>query len=215
MSTSGTTAPTWALRAHQVTDWVLWIMAVNLAWLAFTLLGGVVFGVAPATIAAAVLTRRRLAGDGFRFVSEFSSTWRREFLRANLVLLPVFAVAVLLGVNLASFARLGMHLPAILSGVAFTIVAVVALVLVPLYAHYDLPLRRYATTALRFAVANPAAALLLAVTTVLIVGVTTVLPGLLPFVTVGAVLVSDTALGLAFFRTNDRRVLERGDPPDR
>ncbi|HWV50433.1 MAG TPA: DUF624 domain-containing protein, partial [Microbacterium sp.] len=63
--TTNTAAPGWALHVHAAFEWLWWVATVNLLWLVFTLAGGIVLGIAPASVAAAELTRRRLRGDGF------------------------------------------------------------------------------------------------------------------------------------------------------
>jgi len=197
----------WAVRLHGAFEWVLWTATVNVLWYVFTLAGGVILGTAPASAAAAEVTRRRLRGDGFSALPAFAAAWRREFVRANLVIAPVHVVLGLLAV--ACFGRFS---PDAAGGawstaalVAFAITAVCAAILAPLYVHYDLPSRAYLRTTLRWMLGNPAHVGLLVATGALIGVASGLLPGIIPFFTLGAWITVSTALGIAFFDANERR----------
>ncbi|MGN8027436.1 DUF624 domain-containing protein [Microbacterium sp. 22242] len=201
----------WALRAQSLCDWVLFTALINLFWLIFTVAGLVVLGAAPATVAAVTVTRRRLRGDVVHVWREFPAVWTAEFVRGNLVLGPPMAVAGLLAASTAAFSRmgaagsLGTVVCAIGGGFAFLLSGVLA----PLYAHYELPLWRYLVTASRWLLGNLVHALLLVVAAAVVAIATFLLPGLLPFFTVGVWLVVSTALCIGFFHLNERRLDER------
>lgn len=199
----------WAVGAYHACDLICWIAVLNLLWVGFTLLGGVVLGAGPASVAAHALARRRIRGEHFSAVQAFWRVWRAEFVRANALLLPAGAVAVLLWLNWLRFGAADTPGDAALAGLVLVAAALTAAwyaVLVPLYVHYDLPLRSYPGVASRFVLANPAAAALLLVVAVGIGGVTTAVPGLLPFLGIGAWIHLDTALCLSLFHRNDERV---------
>lgn len=199
----------WAIRAFHLCDGVVWIAKLNLLWLAFTVLGGVVLGAAPATVAAHTLARRRLRGQGGAAVGAFASVWRSQFVPANVLLLPVALLAGLLGVNWLTFGAAPGAVAAIVAGlvlVASGLLAATAALLVPLYVHYDLPLRSYPVMASRFLLGNPVAGLLLLVSAVGIAAITTFVPALALFFSIGAWIHLDTALCLSFFAANDTRV---------
>ncbi|MGY1550647.1 YesL family protein [Microbacterium sp. A588] len=200
----------WASRAHAACDWLFWVMTVNLLWYVFTLAGGILLGAAPATVAATELTRRRLRGEGFPAIRTFAQAWSREFWRANAVLAPVLIVGTILAVNAIGFAGAGTLAEAsgILTLVALTLAFALLAVLVPLYVHYDLPLRAYVLTASRWMLRNLAHVLLLVLAAVVVVTASLILPGIIPFLSLGAWLTIDTALCLAFFAANDRQLAE-------
>jgi uncharacterized membrane protein YesL len=206
------TAGGWALAAYHACDLVCWVAALNLLWIAGTLLGGVVLGAAPATVAAHTLARRRIRGEGVPAVRAFWRVWRAEFGRANVLLLPAGAVGGLLWLNWLHFGTADGAAGTVVAG-AVLLAAVLTLawcaVLVPLYVHYDLPLPAYPVVASRFVLANPAPAALLLAVAAGLGAVTAAVPGLLPFLTVGAWVHLDTALCLSFFHRNDER---RGSP---
>ncbi|MBD7957681.1 DUF624 domain-containing protein [Microbacterium sp. Sa4CUA7] len=201
-------AGTWALRVHAACDWVMWTMTVNALVIASALAGGIVLGTAPAVVTATALTRRRLRGEAFPVIRTFAGTWRDEFWRANAVVGPPLAVTALLTLQVAGSASGGTLGTA--SGVALCVAAVLAFlvtaVVTPLYTHYDLPLRAYLPTASRWMLRNAAPVLLLAVAAAGVIGISALIPGLVPFVSVGAWLTISTALAIGLFTANDRLV---------
>lgn len=207
---NGTVSGSWALRAHAACDWIFWVMTVNVLWYVFTLAGGIVVGAAPASIAAAELTRRRLRGEVFPAVRTFAAAWRREFWRANAVLAPVLFIGAILTINAIGFAGAGTltQAPGILTLVALVLAFALLAVVIPLYAHYDLPLSGYVLTASRWMLRNLAHVLLLVLAGVVVVTASLILPGIIPFLSLGAWLTIDTALCLAFFAANDRQLAE-------
>ncbi|NHI17340.1 YesL family protein [Microbacterium excoecariae] len=206
---SATHGPTWALRAHAASEWVLWVVTINALWWVFTLAGLGLFGAAPATFAAAELTRRQLRGERTRPVREFASAWRREFLRANALLGPFLVAAALLIGNVLALGPGPLRVAAIAAG---ALVTIVVHALVPLYACYDLRLGSYVPTAMRWAARNLAHVLVLLAVSALIVGASAAVPGLIPFVSMGAIVVANAALGSAFFAANERALAERTSP---
>lgn len=196
---------TWALRLHAACDWVLWALTMNLLWIGFTLAGGIVLGASPAAVAATDLTRRRLRGELFPTLRGFAVVWRREFVRANAVVGPALLVATLLSVRAVSLILSGVVDAAsvvVIAAAAFA-VALTA-VLVPLYAHYDLPPRRYVLVASQWLLRNLAHGVVLLATGVLIATASATVPGLIPFLSIGAWLCVSTALCIAFFIANDK-----------
>jgi uncharacterized membrane protein YesL len=208
--TSGRRGP-WALAAYHACDLICSIAALNLLWIGFTLLGGGLLGAAPATVAAHTLARRRIRGEAVPAVPEFWRVWRAEFVRANVLLLPAGVVGGLLWLNWLRFGAAEDAAATAVAGALLLAAAITAAwyaVLVPLYVHYDLPLRAYAVTASRFVLANPGPAALLLVVAAGIAAVTAVVPGLLPFLSVGVWVHLDMALCLSFFHRNDELVTD-------
>ncbi len=70
--------------AYEFSAWVIRLVFANLLWVAFTLLGLVVAGLFPATVALLTVLDRRVAGDyGVPTFTLFYRTYRAQFVRAN------------------------------------------------------------------------------------------------------------------------------------
>ena len=205
------TARAWSIRLHEAADEVLWAAKLNLLWTIFTLAGGVVLGVGPATVAVYILARRHASGEVFRAWPAFAAAYRREFGRGSALVLPLAGAAVLLVTNYFYFASLG---PAATSLRLITLAALVGLAaiaayLLPMAVHYDLPTRAYLRKASLFALTRPApSALLLLVLTATGYAVVTY-----PFLAVAAVggwIQLDTWLCLRLFAENEAHLRAKG-----
>ena len=192
-------------RLYDAAETLMWLAGLNLLIIGFTLLGVVVVGLAPALVAAASVSRARVRGDAQPLLRTFAGVWRQELLRANAVLAPFAAIGLLLGANLWAFAPGGGPLVAALWA-GLVVVSLSSTFALTLYVHYDLPLRRYAATAVRYLLHDLPAAALVAVVTVLAVLATLFLPGLAPVLTVAAWIHAVTAICLSCYERNDRLI---------
>lgn len=200
-------------RLWDAAELLMWVAGLNLAILVFTMLGAVVLGLAPALVAAATVSRARLRGDAQPLFRTFARTWWQELVGANLLLAPFALAAALLAVNLAAFAGGGGPL-VIAMWVALALVALATTFAVTMYVHYDLPRRRYATTAVRYLLHDlPATALVVAVTAVAAV-VTGFVPGLLAVVSIGGWCYAVCGICLSCYARNDRLVAAASTPDE-
>jgi len=78
-------------------QWVSRMAWLNIIWFILTLSGGVIFGIAPATVAVCTLLRRYLNGAGKIKLSESWDEYKKVFVRSNQVFwvisLPAFSLA--------------------------------------------------------------------------------------------------------------------------
>ncbi|SDL01896.1 YesL family protein [Nonomuraea jiangxiensis] len=182
-------------------------------WILFTLAGGVVLGLGPATVAAYTLARRHARNETFQAWREFWTVYRREFVRASLLVLPAAAVAVVLVGNYLYFSALGPDMGAlrIATFVALLLLAAVGAYVGPLHAHYDLPLWAYWPKASQLALLRPASTVLLLLPLSAIVYATSAAPVLAPVISFGAWIHLNTWLCLRFFQENEARLHSKGD----
>jgi uncharacterized membrane protein YesL len=210
------TSEGWASRLHGAFATIAWCCALNLLWIAFTLLGGVVLGIGPATVAACVLTRRRMRGESIQ-IRDFAAVWRRELIRGSLVILPVVVLPIVLLSNYAYFSSLGPTATAPrLSTLGAFVVAVGAGAYVgPMYAHYNAPLWSYPVRAVRFALARPASTVVLLFVFAVLAFASAAMPILLGTVSIGAWLHTSTWLCVRFFTENEDRLASAAQPAER
>lgn len=204
----------WTARLHGATSTVAWCGALNALWLVFTLLGGVVLGIGPATVAACILARRRALGESIQ-ARGFAVIWWRELLRGSVVMLPVIVIILALWSNYSFFSALGPDAtaPRLVTLIACVLAIAVGSYVGPLYAHYQLPLWSYLYHASRVALARPASTVLLLAVFAAVAFVTAAMPVLLLFVSVGAWLHTSTWLCVRFFEENERRLAEPEHEP--
>ncbi|WP_049568027.1 YesL family protein [Nonomuraea sp. SBT364] len=205
--------PFLSTRIYTACSEVVWMAQLNLLWIVFTLAGGVVFGIGPATLAAYALARRHAQGESIQAWAEFRDAYRREFARGSLLVLPVAVLAVVLVGNYLYFLTLGPDLGVwrLATFVALLVLAGVGTFLGPLYAHYDLPIRGYIPKASLLALTRPASTVLLLFALWAIVYVTMTLPVLAPVISIGAWIHINTWLCLRFFQENEARLHSKGN----
>jgi uncharacterized membrane protein YesL len=200
---------TFSARAYSFFDTLLWIACLNLLWIAFTVLGLGVIGAGPATASAQILVRKRARGDAAPLLPEFAAGYFRNFGRANLLALPVMAVAVALAMNWNYFSA-GAGLFSQLMGVGIFVAAIflagATCYVFPMYARYELPLAQYLLMSSRFAVRHMAGTVILLFVSAAVVYASGALPGLIPFFSIGAWLFVTGWLCDRFFAANDDSV---------
>lgn len=203
--------PAMSMKVQAACSEVFWAARLNLLWIVFTLLGGVLLGLGPATVAAYTLARRHVRGESIHEWTEFWNVYRREFVRASLLVLPVAVVATVLIGNLHLFPGPDALPLRIATYAALFVLAGAAAYLGPLYAHYDLPLRAYIPKASLLALTRPASSVLLLFALSAIVYVTATLPVLAPLLSFGAWITLNTWLCQRFFDENEARLHSKGN----
>lgn len=184
------------IRLYAAFDEVWWAARLNLLWILGTLAGGVVLGLGPATVSAYTLARRHAMGESFSPWSAFVTTYRREFVRGSVLVLPLAAAGlILLATNV----------------VALLLLAMIAAYLLPMYVHFDLRGRAYLPKASLFALTRPASSIVLLFALAAVAYAVAVLPFLAPTLAVGAWIQLNTWLCLRFFAENEARLLAKGN----
>ncbi|WP_142303574.1 YesL family protein [Evansella halocellulosilytica] len=132
---------------YQACDWVMKLAYMNFLWAIFTLAGGIVFGFFPATVAMFSLLRLMLQKKSHPPIFQhFLSTFKKEFLRANVINVIFITVGAIITVNFFLIQQLqGLLLTISLIGAAIGLFIFVTIILFifPVYVHYDLKFTDY------------------------------------------------------------------------
>ncbi|SHM67906.1 YesL family protein [Gracilibacillus kekensis] len=82
------------------TEWITRFAYVNILWMAFTIVGLGIFGLFPATVAMFTLIRQWIMGNTDEPVfTRFWQTYRKEFLKSNLIGLVFYVIGLLFYIN--------------------------------------------------------------------------------------------------------------------
>lgn len=123
-------------------NWVTHFALLNLLWIGCTLLGGVLFGIAPSTIALYTVTRKAAHGESdIKITKTFWNTFKKEFFRANGLALLLTFIGVVCFYDLHFFRQF--------DGVIYEVLATIALIccltyiillmyILPVFVHYKL-----------------------------------------------------------------------------
>ena len=123
------------------------IAYVNLLWILFSLLGFIVLGVVPSSVALLTVVRKWIMEDvDIPLFKTFSSAYRKEFLKSNLFGLIFLIVYLILSVNFQYMMQVDGILQVVV-GVALVINAILFFVTLvyffPVYIHYQLRFIEY------------------------------------------------------------------------
>ncbi|MEV7662940.1 DUF624 domain-containing protein [Paenarthrobacter sp. NPDC089316] len=194
-------------RAYTFFDTLVWIACLNVLWMVFTVLGGVVFGVGPSTVAAHILVRSRVRGEAAPLLRRFAREYFHNFAKGNALGLPILAVGVALALNWAFFSAgwdLGSQIASAGILLATLFVAGTLCYVFPMFARYELTVPQYFLTSSRFAMRHLAGTVILLFVTAAALFVCRSVPGLVPFFGVGAWLYVTGWLCDRFFTANDQ-----------
>ena len=205
------TSHAWSIRLYEAADEVVWAAKLTLLWTTFTLAGGVILGVGPATVAAYTLARRHAFGESFSAWPAFAAAYRREFGRGSVLVLPLAGVTLLLVMNYFYFASMASAgtVPRLTTLAALVALAMIAAHLLPMAVHYDLPTHAYLRKASLFALTRLPASVLLLFVFIAIGYVVAMFPFLM-VMAVGGWIQLDTWLCLRLFAENEARRKAKG-----
>ena len=133
---------------YRISEWIMRLAYVNLLWFSFTLLGGIIFGIMPATITLFAITRKWEMDkeEDFPIFKTFWESYRKNFMKANLLGVFLFIVWGTVVLYYAYLDVLPNNLFIIFQIIFYSIVLIVGFIFVfifPVFVHYNLSLKQY------------------------------------------------------------------------
>ena len=133
---------------YRLSEWIMRLAYVNLLWISFTLLGGIIFGIMPATIALFAITRKWEMDkeEDFPIFKTFWESYRKDFIKANLLGVFLFMAGGIVVLYYAYLDVLPNHLSNIFQIIFYSIVLIVGFIFVfifPVFVHYNVSLKQY------------------------------------------------------------------------
>jgi uncharacterized membrane protein YesL len=84
-------------KLHGVSTWISNLVYINILWLTFTLFGGIILGIFPATVTMFFMIKKMLSEKGdISIVKDFTRLFRREFKKSNQLFFPFILCGVIL-----------------------------------------------------------------------------------------------------------------------
>jgi uncharacterized membrane protein YesL len=164
------------------------LIYLNLLWILFSVLGLIVFGLFPSTIAMFVVIRKKLRGE--EDIPIFKTFWhyyRQEFLKANLMGLVMFMVGYLLYIDVQYFQSLSGLIPLLFYFIFLSLLIVYVITLIysfTVFVHFDLSIFGVIKTALFISLTRPIASITLGLWGAVVYYIIVLIPGLLPLFSV-------------------------------
>ncbi|MGD6969090.1 YesL family protein [Rossellomorea vietnamensis] len=170
---------------YSLTEWITKFAFLNFLWIAFSLLGVILFGLLPSTVALFTVLRKWMMGETeFPLLPLFWNTYKAEFFKSNLLGGIFFLLGGLMYLNL-EFMNANenqglqvVHIPLYLIILA---ISMTVLYTIPVYVHYNIGLLQVFKNAFLIMLLNPLPNLMILVGTASTLFVMNALPALLLF----------------------------------
>jgi uncharacterized membrane protein YesL len=165
---------------YTLTEWITRFAYVNLLWIGFSLLGLVVFGISPATVAMFTIIRKWIMGDNeFPVFQTFWNSYKKEFLRGNRLGLIIALLAYIIFIDL-NYIKLDTIIQIPLYLIIFAIVMTI-LYIFPVYVHYNVTFIQLFKNSFFIMMVNPLSSIMMLIGFVALFFVMKFLPALLFF----------------------------------
>jgi uncharacterized membrane protein YesL len=175
----------WKSGLVRFSEWFMRLAYMNLLWMGFTLLGLVLFGFVPATVALFAMIRKWMMGKlDTSIFKGFWAFYRKEFLKANSVGLIFLIIGYILYIDIMVLQFNNSMVQQILQFLIYIIALfyVMALVLFfPVYVQFELKWYQYIKLSFLLALSSPFRAIWMIVIGYGIFFLMTIIPGLIPF----------------------------------
>lgn len=149
----------WMGKLHVICQWISRLAYVNLLWMAFSLIGLILLGTSPATVALFTVVRKWLLGEtNFPVFALFWKTYRAEFMKANSLGFIILGAAAILYFDWRLINAVQGSLNSILTGCLIGVLFLFLVVLVyvfPVYVHFDYNVFQYLKTAFLLGITYP------------------------------------------------------------
>ncbi|WP_077623350.1 YesL family protein [Sediminibacillus massiliensis] len=193
----------------KIPEWIVKFAYVNLLWVCFSLLGGIIFGLFPATTAMFAVVRKWLLGEADTPVlPTFWRFYKQDFIKSNLLgfILTAVGYTLYLDYQLLDQAGVGtFHWLHYLLLILTSMYILTLLYAFPVFVHYELNVLQVLKTALFVMIVSPLSTIMMIAGTIILYVVILKFPGFLPIF--GASLVSFLAMSSAYisFQNIDRK----------
>ncbi|WP_051556685.1 YesL family protein [Alkalihalobacterium bogoriense] len=170
---------------YKMAVWVMRLAYVNLLWIAITILGLVIFGFFPATVAMFAVVRQWIKGETeIAIFRTFWSHYKRHFMKTNIAGMLMMLVGVIIYWNLLFFIDMNSQVGAMFFYFTMAIALVYCMVasfIIPVYVHYDIKAIHYVKYAFIISLSYPHHAVYIGFSTFVIVYATLFFPVLFLF----------------------------------
>ncbi|MRH42791.1 DUF624 domain-containing protein [Aquibacillus halophilus] len=197
---------------YRILEWIMWIAYINLLWVGFSLLGLIVLGVFPATVAGFTVIRGLLMKNtDTPIIKTFFRTYKNEFFKSNAIGFIFVVVGYILYLDFVFIGNInGLLFYVLQIGLVFvSLVYLIALLyIMPVYVHFDLNFTRYFKQAIQIGIFSPLMTIAMVLGLFIVYFLITLIPGLIPLFAFGASAFVIMACGLfAFHRLENKQRL--------
>lgn len=193
---------------YQFCQWLTHFFYLNLLWIGFSLLGGIIFGIFPSTIALFSIARKHTRREvGFPIFKTFLKTYQKEFIQGNCLGWLFVLIGFILAIDLNFFRQMEGTFYAVMDVVTVITILIYGLILLymfPVYVHFDLRISQYVKQAFLIAFLRPMNSFLLVFGTLGAYYFYITFPGFIPLFGLTILAYYQTWMVFRSFRTIER-----------
>ncbi|QIZ05377.1 DUF624 domain-containing protein [Priestia megaterium] len=116
-------------KFYSLSTWIYNLAYINILWLTFTLLGGVVLGIFPSTIAMFFIIKRMfLEKSDFSIIKEFTLLYKKEFKKSNLLFFPFILLAIIVAADIRFISSLDFAFNSLLVQLFYVLLFLLAMI---------------------------------------------------------------------------------------
>ncbi|MEG1310989.1 MAG: YesL family protein [Romboutsia sp.] len=166
-------------------EWIYRFLKLNFLWVLFSTIGGIVFGVMPATIAMFYILRKWVQGElEISIFKTFKDVYIKEFKNSNKCGLCFGAIFMFLAIDLNILYKMDELYSTVLYIIVMSVLFFVSIAFIyffPTYVHFELTLKEYIKNAFILSLSSPVQTLMIGVGFGLVYYFVQGSPGLIPF----------------------------------
>src|SRR5690625_1086500 len=130
---------------------------INLLWLCFTVIGLILFGFFPATVAMFTVIRKEVLKEDMQIFQTFWSTYKQEFLKSNLLGLILVVIGYILYIDIVFLKYISgaiqiLYIPVLIMCIVYILML---LYIFPVYVHYHVTIAQVIKNAFLMMVLYP------------------------------------------------------------
>jgi uncharacterized membrane protein YesL len=199
----------------KITELITEFVMLNVMWFAGCILGGVIFGWAPSTVALLTVIRNKIMKkEYYGVLRSFWTTYKKEFVKSNILGVVCMLFLVIVSINKINFDLQPegiFTILSVISTIARVLICGIILYMFPLYVHYNMDLKEYFIRALNLLVVKPFVTICIILWSFLVYVIIMRIPGLIVVFGVSVYFYGIMAINYQFFMKNEQR-LRVGNP---
>lgn len=189
-------------KVYKSTLWIYQIAKLTfLMWLSI-LIGLIVFGIGPTILTADNIVKDMMMYKGFS-VKEYFIKYRKNFVAGNKLILPLILMLMLTIFGFDTFYTTPLSR---VYSIFFIYLIQLIFTISTLNTYYQLPIKATFLLIIRFSIYNPINTLILLIVNFLLLNFYYLLPGVIPFFSLGLMQVVNSLLMLNFIKYNESRM---------
>lgn len=172
----------WMTKTNYILNWIVRLAYINLLWIFFILVGGIVFGFLPSTVAMFSIMRKWLNNDDdFPVLHKFYYYYKQEFIKANLLGVMLLVAGFILYIDSQLIMAFQGVIKVVLLGSFVTVGVLYILILfyiIPVFVQYKNGVFQYIKSAILIGISYPLRTLLMSISVVSILFICFIFPAI-------------------------------------